>query len=197
MTYSYQIQGVTLRTGDILCNTDGQSEILAGEFWRLLGRLLPGVVDHIVLYLGPEGRCIEAGPLGVITFDVQNHTWDAQKMMPARGMLVDSLYGIARPLEALALAPDKEEQVRQDIARYCLAQVGKPYNLNFFNCETEDGFYCSQLAYKAFQRHGINLNTNVGIINLPGTNQIIFPQEIWDACPNRQLFPRILKGSQP
>jgi len=36
-----------------------------------------------------------------------------------------------------------------------LRQVGKPYNLNFFDPETAKAFYCSQLAYKAYQSVGL------------------------------------------
>jgi len=75
--------------------------------------------------------------------------------------------------------------MRQTIAAYCLAQVGKPYNLNFLNAETEEAFYCSQLAYKAYQQIGINLNTGLAMEQLPGTNAIIYPQEIWNGFSHR------------
>ena len=63
--------------------------------------------------------------------------------------------------------------------------VDKPYNLNFLNPENEDSFYCSQLAYKAYQQIGINLNTGLTMENLPGTNAIIYPQEIWDGFSHK------------
>jgi len=58
------------------------------------------------------------------------------------------------------------------------------------NAETEDAFYCSQLIYKAYQQVGINLNTGLSMEQLPGTNAIIYPQEIWDGCVHT-----IAKGS--
>ena len=61
MIHTYQIEGITLQTGDIICTMNGKPDILPGEFWRLVGRLVPGDVDHIAIYLGPDGRCIEAG----------------------------------------------------------------------------------------------------------------------------------------
>jgi uncharacterized protein YycO len=75
--------------------------------------------------------------------------------------------------------------MRSRIAEYCLAQVGKPYNLNFLNAETGDTFYCSQLAYKAYQQVGIDLNTGLAMEQLPGTNAIVYPQEIWDGFSHR------------
>ena len=61
MIYTYQIDGLAIQTGDIICTMNGKPDILPGEFWRLLGRLVPGDVDHIAIYLGPDGKCIEAG----------------------------------------------------------------------------------------------------------------------------------------
>jgi hypothetical protein len=139
----------------------------------------------MAVYLGPEGRCAEAGALGVITFDVHNGIWDAETMMKERGHLVDTFYGVAYPLAGRGISPELEGQMREDIAAFCLAQVGKPYNLNFLNAETEEFFYCSQLVYKAYQRVGINLNTGLAMEGLPGTNLIIYPQEIWEGNIHR------------
>ena len=186
MIYTYQINGMALQTGDIICTMNGKPDILPGEFWRLVGRLVPGDVDHVAIYLGPDGRCIEAGARGVVTFNVPNGHWDTEKMARQRGHLFDTLYGIASPLDILAVSEDEELHMRTAVASYALAQVGKPYNLNFLNPETEDAFYCSQLAYKAYQSIGINLNTGLAMEQLPGTNQIVYPQEIWDGFSHRQ-----------
>lgn len=43
------------------------------------------------------------------------------------------------------------------------------YKINGIPLETEDTFYCSQLAYKAYIRHGINLNTENDVPNIPFT----------------------------
>jgi len=186
MIHTYQIEGITLQTGDIICTMNGKPDILPGEFWRFVGRLVPGDVDHIAIYLGPDGRCIEAGTRGVITFDVPGRDWDAESMAPQRGHLFDSFYGVASPLDVHGLAEQDEHEMRERVATYCLAQVGKPYKLNFLNTETEKSFYCSQLAYKAYQQIGIDLNTGLAMEQLPGTNAIIYPQEIWVAFPHRQ-----------
>jgi uncharacterized protein YycO len=73
------------------------------------------------------------------------------------------------------------------VAAFCLAQVGKPYNLNFLEPDREDAFYCSQLIYKAYLRQGIDLNTGLSIESLPGTNRIIYPQELWSGCVHKEV----------
>jgi hypothetical protein len=185
MIYTYQIEGISLQTGDIICTMNGKPDILPGEFWRLIGRLVPGDVDHVAVYLGPDGRCAEAGARGVITFDVPGGHWDTERMARQRGLLFDTFYGVASPLDKIGLSDVEEFEMRSAVAKYCLTQVGKPYNLNFLNAETEEAFYCSQLAYKAYEQIGINLNTGLAMEQLPGTNAIIYPQEIWDGFSHR------------
>ena len=73
MVFSYQINGLIVQTGDLICTTDGGDVDIKGQFWRLIGKLIPGEVDHIVIFVGPGGRCVEAGARGkVITFEVMN-----------------------------------------------------------------------------------------------------------------------------
>jgi hypothetical protein len=186
MVYTYQIEGIALQTGDIICTMNGKPDILPGEFWRIVGRLVPGDVDHVAIYLGPNGLCAEAGARGVITFDVPDGQWDTERMARQRGLLFDTFYGVTSPLDGLPLSETEDLEMRTRIASYCLAQVGKPYNLNFLNSEREDAFYCSQLAYKAYQQIGIDLNTGLAMEQLPGTNSIIYPQEIWNGFSHRQ-----------
>jgi uncharacterized protein YycO len=66
------------------------------------------------------------------------------------------------------------------------AALQKPYNINYLDSQTEDAFYCSQLAYQAYLRHGIDLNTGLSIPNLKGTESIIYPQEMWAGCFHRR-----------
>jgi len=185
MIHRYEIEGLTIQTGDIICTMDGKSNILPGEFWRFVGRLVPGDVDHVAMYVGPKGRCVEASSRGVVTFDIPDSNWKAECMTSQRGMVLDTFYGIVSPLEGQGFSEEEESKMRTTVAKYCLTQVGKPYNLNFLNAETEDAFYCSQLIYKAYQQIGVNLNTGLSIEQLPGTNAIIYPQEIWGECINR------------
>jgi len=186
MIYTYQIEGIPVQTGDIICTMNGKPDILPGEFWRFIGRLVPGDVDHVAIYLGPNGRCIEAGARGVITFDVPNGHWNTERMALQRGLLFDTFYGIVSPIDGLPVSEEEEIEIRSQIAAYCLAQLGKPYNLNFLKTEAEESFYCSQLAYKAYQQIGIDLNTGLSMEQLPGTNAIVYPQEIWNGFSHRE-----------
>ncbi len=189
MIHSSTINGLRLQTGDVICTMNGKPDILPGEFWRLVGRLVPGEVDHVAVYLGPGGRCIESGTRGVILFEVPDGQWEAEKMVAQRGLLIDELIGIAYPLEGRGLLPEEQDAIRKEVAEYCLAQVGKPYNLNFLDPDREDAYYCSQLIYKAYLRCGIDLNTGLSLETLPGSNRMIFPQEIWQGCTHEKALP--------
>lgn len=182
MIHTYEINGLPVKTGDIVCTMNGKPNILPGEFWRLVGRLVPGDVDHIAIYLGPEGRFVEAGALGVTTFEMHDNLWLPEHNMADRGTLIDTFYGVAYPLADIGLTQDEEDQIRIAVAEYCLSHLHRPYNLNFLDPDREDAFYCSQLAYKAYLPHGINLNTGLFMEQLPGTNCIIYPQEIAQSC---------------
>jgi hypothetical protein len=181
MVYSYKINGVAVKTGDLICTKDAGEGSVLGQLWRFVGMLIPGEADHIVVYIGPGGHCVEAGAkLCVVEFEVANNTWDAMKMTDERGPIMDEFYGVAYPLAGRRISSKKEAGIREDVARYCIkqAKAKKPYNINFLDSDTEKAFYCSQLAYKAYLRNGINLNTGKGIEEIPGTESIIFPQEI-------------------
>lgn len=184
MIYHYEIDGLPVQTGDIVCTSDGTvaETDIRGQFWRLLGKLIPGDIDHIIVYIGPEGRCAEIGAKGkVIAFEVKDHTWDYKKMFTEREIM-DTLYGIVYPLHNVDHTEAEITRIREAVADYCLEQVRlqRPYNFNFLDSSTEDAFYCSQLAYQAYIRHGIDLNTGENIPKIPGTDSIIFPQEIWN-----------------
>ena len=190
MVYEYSINGIMVRTGDLICTKDGDTASIRGQFWRLLGKIIPGDVDHIVIYVGPEGRCVEAAAKGkVITFVVNGYDWKAENMLTERGPIIDIFYGVAYPLEGKGLGTE-EITIRQQVAEYCLeqARLETPYNFNFLDSSTEGAFYCSQLAYRAYYNVGINLNTGKGVPNMPGTESIIFPQEIWEGCAHKQAW---------
>lgn len=184
MEHSYSINGIPVKTGDVICVSDGGAPVFAGQFWRLLGKLIPGDIDHVIVYLGPDGRCVESGPKGVVTFNVENGSWDTLAMREQRHGIIDSFYGVAYPLKRTTLSDAQQTKIREGVAEYCLAQAAakKPYNLNFFDSKRTDAFYCSQLVYLAYLPFGIDLNTNKGVPDIPGTESIIYPQEIWDGC---------------
>mgnify|MGYP001091019850 CR=1 FL=1 len=188
MAHLFTIDGLPVETGDLICTQDGGDSIVAGQFWRLIGKLIPGEVDHIVVYVGPAGRCVEAGARArVIEFDIGSGTWDAARMMDQR-LIDDRLVGVADPLQGRGFSRAEEERIRMAVADYCLAQAARnaPYNLNFFDSATENGFYCSQLAYKAYLPHGVDLNSGKGVPDVPGTERIVFPQEVWESCTHRR-----------
>ncbi len=189
MVYSYEINGLPVQTGDLICTIAGEDEMITGHFWWFIGRLLPGAVDHIAVYVGPEGRCVESAARGVTVFTIPNGTWNCRLMFKQRGPLVDTLHGVAYPLANVDWEPERQFAARAAVAEYCLAQAKarKPYNFNFLDTGREDAFYCSHLAYQAWLRQGIDLNTNIGMANFPGTNTIIFPQEIWEGLPHKEV----------
>jgi len=185
--HTHRINNVSLATGDLICTTDGGGDFPAGQFWRLIGRLIPGDVDHIVIYIGPKGRCVEAGAKGkVIAFEASAPLWNSLEMAEQRGLFSDELYGVAYPLADMDKTEDEINRIRSRVADYCLAQIGKPYNLNFFDSNTESAFYCSQLAYKAYLECGINLNFRMKLNAVFRSESIIFPQEIWDGCSHER-----------
>jgi hypothetical protein len=190
MIYSYTVSGIPLQTGDILCLAfDADNPANPGDYWRILGLLIPGEVDHVSVYVGPGGRCVEAAARGVYTFDLEDNEWAAPKMYKHRGRFKDHLVGVAYPLQGSGLSIDDEIHIRESVAAYCLAQAKarKSYNINLLNPGHEDSFYCGQLAYQAYLPHEIDLNTNQGVPNLPGTTSIVFPQEIWRGFPHKRI----------
>lgn len=186
--HAWRVNGLEVRSGDLLFTRDGGDAPFTGQFWWVVGKLLPGEADHVVVYAGPGGRCVEAGATGkVIAFEAVD-PWQAAAMFAARGFL-DRLHGAGSPLAGRGLPAGEEEAARLDVANYCLEQARdkKPYNLNFLDSETEQAFYCSQLAYKAYQRRGVNLNTGMVLDRgLPWTKSIIYPQEVWEGCADRR-----------
>ncbi len=194
--YTYQIEGIPVKTGDLICTTNGSDNILAGEFWWFVGKFIPGAVDHVAIYVGPDGWCIEAGPKGVSRFKVEHGRWRGEAMMAQRGF-VDRLHGIAYALQNHPLGAERENAIRFGVSQYCQRQVGKSYNCNFLDPDAENCFYCSQLAYMAYKQFGIDLNTGpCHIPGLPASTRIVFPQEIWDLCAH-QAAQQTSSGMSP
>jgi uncharacterized protein YycO len=188
--YTYQIDGLMVRTGDLICTNTTEGEPAFNRLVsQLIGTINPGEVDHIAVYVGPGGRCVEArDKYGVFTFDIEGNTWYSSKMVEQRGVR-DNLYGIAYPLAGLKLSQEEEDGIRKRAAMYCIRQAEshKPFNFVLLDSATENAFYCSQLAYKAYLKEGIDLNTGKGLPPLsPGMENIIFPQEIWSGCKHER-----------
>jgi hypothetical protein len=185
--YTHVYNGLPVATGDVLCTHDGDETSLFGRIWRLLGLLVPGEIDHTLVYIGPGGRCIESGAHGVITFEMPGEIWNAQALY-SRRWLADTLVGAAYPLEGLKLSAVEEVRIRSGVAKYCLQQVelAKPYNPNYFDPQRDGAFYCSQLVYKAYLAQGIDLNNDAGV-PAGAMSKVIFPQEIWDGCFHQRV----------
>lgn len=194
MIYTHTFNGLAVQTGDILCTSDGTDHNWFGRFWRMIGYLVPGRVDHTLLYVGPKGHCVEAVGRGVIEFTMSGNQWDAPQVAATR-LLHDTLVGVAYPLQGLGLSPQEEERIRTGVAAYCLEQVGKPYNPNFLNTITDEAFYCSQLIYLAYREHGVDLGASpVRLGTDPaGVNEtplLILPTALLENCSHRLVQPR-------
>lgn len=201
MIYSYRLNGLSVKTGDILCTSDGSDDGWFGRLWQMIGYLVPGKIDHVIMYIGPEGRCVEAGGRGVIEFTMPGRRWDATHVAKTR-LLADRLVGVAYPLQGLAISSAEEERIRTAVATYCLDHIGKPYNPNFLNLVTNEAFYCSQLIYLAYREAGgIDIGTTP-VTQLSKQREgeesqpvIVLPTTILENCPHRLVRrPRRLSG---
>ena len=107
-------------------------------------------------------------------------------MYKYRGRFKDDFVGVAYPLQGRGFSEAEEIRIRKSVAAYCQAQIHKPYNINFLNPDSESAFYCSQLAYKAYLPHGIDLNSDHGVPHIIGSSRIVFPSEIWNGCHHQR-----------
>jgi hypothetical protein len=202
MIYSHTINGLTLKTGDILCTSDGAPGSWFGRLWQLIGYLVPGEIDHIIVYIGPEGRFVEAGARGVIEFTMPGQRWVADHVVEQR-LLVDTLVGVAYPLQGLDLSAAEECAVREKVAAYCLDHVGKPYNTNFLKVVTNEAFYCSQLAYLAYREAGIDVGvTPVRLLpeqvdEVEETPLLVLPNALLDNCSHKLVGRRRRPVNRP
>lgn len=187
MIYTHSFNGVIAKTGDILFTQDGDPGSLFGKFWHLIGRLFPSEYSHVVLYLGPGIRFIESAAKGVEVVEFQGATWQATAYGKER-LLVDHLIGIGDPVAGRGLSAERETEIRENVIAYCLEQVReqKPYNIDFFNPDTDGAFYCSQLIYKAYQAQGINLHVEIGEDADSPFSSIVFPEDLWAGCRVKQ-----------
>ena len=195
MIHTHTFNGLTVQTGDILCTRNGTDDNWFGRIWHWIGYLVPGRIDHTILYVGPGGRCIEAGGKGVIEFVMLGPIWDAPSVADTR-LLQDTLVAVAQPLQRLNLSPQEEAQIRMGVADYGLAQIGKPYNPIFLNTVTDAAFYCSQLIYLAYREFGVDLGVSpVRLVSDPATLEeaplLILPTMLLDNCTHRLVRGRL------
>lgn len=190
MIHQHSFHGVLARSGDILFTRDGVPDSLFGEIWRVLGQAMQSEFNHCALYLGPGVRFVESAAKGVVVVEMQGDEWNAAPYALER-LLVDELIGVGDPTAGRGLSPQAEQQIRERAIAYCLAQVRerKPYNLDFFNPETDGAFYCSQLVYKAYETENIILHQHRGAAAQHILAPIVFPQDVWEACREKRRVP--------
>lgn len=188
MIYSETINGIRVTSGDVICTTDGTDKSLMGKAWQMVGLLVPGRIDHTIVYIGPNGGCIEAGGKGVIYFEMPNQTWNAESVAATR-LLHDSFVGVAYPLQGRNLSAQREAEIRKQVVQFCMEQLGKPYNINFFAPDLDAAFYCSQLIYQAYAAQGIDLLQNHTRVEAGELPLVITPQMIWDSTIHQAVIP--------
>jgi hypothetical protein len=181
MIFEESLEGRPVRSGDIIATVDGGEGSFSGALFKLLGVMIPGKPDHIVLYLGPDGICIEAGPKDVNLFRFFDGKWDAHRMERQRG-IVDKLYGVGSLVPKTAAGTFAEDAARRTVRAFLLEQAGKPYNWDFLDPDQEEAYYCSQLAYAAYWCVGVNLNVSAeGSLHPKFLNRIVTPGEVWNS----------------
>lgn len=176
--YTYQIDSLKLTTGDIVCTRTGSSSSWFGWLSKIGGLGIPGDVDHVAVYVGPGGMCVEAGLFGVINFKVSGNRWNEDAMFEQRKLL-DTLVGAVSYFPTNGRSKSEVQKMRRKVAEFCLKQAKdkKPYNPIFFIPYIDTAYYCSQLVYKAYQAVGIAL---------PKTAGVVLPVQIWKCAPVRQ-----------
>lgn len=180
MDHVHEIDGLPVRTGDILCMRDGGRRGVFERLCMVFGALIPGEIDHCALYVGPNGRFVEADIHGVTVLTMPGNHWDAQALERKR-LFVDSLVGVAYPLQGRGLTPLEETRLREAVAEYCLAEAAarKPFNFNFFNAANPNRTYCSQLIADAYRSQGIELDGKQAVPRLSIFRSAVFPEAIW------------------
>jgi hypothetical protein len=177
MVFEETLEGKTIRTGDIVGTVDGGAS-LYGFLFKIIGDTIPGRPDHVAVYLGPDGICVEAGPRGVNLFRFFDARWDTERMLGQRG-IVDSLYGLGDLVEGRVPDTVSEKIIRSKIRHYVLEHIGKPYNLMFRDPDGEKSFYCSQLVYSVYRKVGIVIP--FGSLHPTFHDPIITPEDVWNA----------------
>ena len=88
-----------------------------------------------------QNRVVEALSNGVVT---GKNNWNTSK---------NTCWGL--------YVTDVTEDQAKKVADWCYAQIGKPYNYNYFDVNTRSKFYCSQLVWAGFKdKYKVDLNTN-------------------------------------
>jgi len=108
--FEYELDGIPLQTGDLICTRDGSDTILAGEFWKIIGTLIPGEVDHVAVYLGPKGAASRRDRTACSCSRSRTGV-GCGSMFQKRG-IVDQLHGVAFPLRKRKLGIEATQRMR-------------------------------------------------------------------------------------
>jgi len=186
MIHRFRINGVPVRTGDLVCTRDGDGHGLLGALWRAIGALVPGEIDHCALYIGPGIRFIEADARGVRLLSMPGDCWNAESLLHHR-LFVDTFAGVAYPLGGRRIPHREQDRIRLSVARYCLAQVaaGKPFNFNLLDATNPRRTYCSQLIVEAYRAQGIHLGGKRATRPQGILRCAVLPDALWLGNPHR------------
>jgi uncharacterized protein YycO len=160
-----------LQPGDILLERS-RGYPLAFKCALLLGGTY---FSHAGLYLG-DGLVAEAvgkreDPADEVTISPVLGTsfWTGQDQID--WAVIRPTAGAAAKQAAVAYARGKADQSDPPV----------PYNFDFLNKGREDALYCSQLPWKAYQRQGLDLETERGVLSrfLPGAERVVTPDDLY------------------
>jgi len=185
MIHRHRINGVPVRTGDILCTRDGDGKGWVGALWRALGSLVPGEIDHCALYVGPGNRFIEADARGVSVLSMPGDCWNPEALLHHR-LFVDTFVGVAYPLDGRRIPQRQQDRIRMSVANYCLAQAasGKRFNFNLLDATNPRRTYCSQLIVEAYRTKDIHLDGKHAKKSLRTLRHVVLPESLWEGSPH-------------
>jgi hypothetical protein len=194
--HHYRIEGLRVRTGDILCTRDGNATGFVGAIWSAIGALVPGEIDHCALYIGPGGRFAEADARGVSVLAMPGDRWNSDALRRKR-LFVDTFVGVAYPLEGRRLSRRQQDRIRLSVATYCLSQAasGKRFNFNLLDATNPRRTYCSQLIVEAYRCEGIDLNSKRGMRSVRTLRRAVLPESLWQGSPHREVGGSLAAGT--
>jgi len=150
-----QLNTCDMQRGDILLSHRLGALYVAQE------ALFNGYWTHAGIYVG-EGLITESS--GRIECSPWWQPWTC--LSPQPGVETHPILesGFWDATDWAILWPSATVAQRDSAARYAMAQTGKPYNWDYLNKQTEDSFYCSQLAWRAYETQGIDLDSNLSAL---------------------------------
>lgn len=104
-------------------------------------KLVPGRWTHATMYVG-DGMIIESIEEGVV-------------VRSAEKLLLSNETGVFRV--------DVEDEVKEAAVDFAQEQIGKPFNVFWFNKQVNgSSYYCSELVWASYQVNGVEIDANPG-----------------------------------